>query len=1069
MFVQVFRSRIEMIHAWCFLLVVSPAISAEETVKYNRDIRPILAENCFSCHGPDSASREADLRLDERDAAIELGALVPGEPDESELVLRLFTDDQETLMPPPETKKFLTDEEKQLLKRWVQQGGEYERHWSLIPPAIVDIPSSPKDGWAKNTIDQFVLAQLNVVQLKPAPEADPRTLFRRLHLDITGLPPQPGEVDAFEQDYGRDGDEALSRWIDSLMERPTWGEHRARYWLDAARYADTHGLHFDNYREMWPYRDWVIRSFNANQPFDQFTLEQIAGDLLPDPTNDQLVATGFQRCNMTTNEGGTIDAENLANYAADRVQTLGWVFLATTTNCAQCHDHKFDAITMQDYYSLTAFFRNTTQGPKDRNNKDGGGPVISVPVESDRARSLALPGEIEELTQQRDQRREDAKPAYEKWLSELDRSEITSRLPQQDLIVHLPMTEGQGNQLQNAVAGGEAFAAIGDLEWRDGGKFGKSATMKKGRTVNLESVADFEFDQPFTVASWIRAGKDNVNGGVIARMDQDADYRGWDLYQSGRKLAVHLIDTWPTNGIKVSTESDVLEPGQWQHVLVTYDGSRKPQGIHIYVNGAKQSVKVEKDTLKPEATMRTETPTRIGQRSGDQIFEDGSLQDVRIYGRVINDKEIADIVGTGTLSLLLATVDEPALKTNKALFEHYLLKVDPDFVALVAKVNALNSESAAIKERSPITHVQKERMDMSPAANILLRGHYDTLGDKVAAETPEALHAFPEGAPRNRLGLAQWLVDPANPLTARVTVNRFWQEVFGRGLVPTSEDFGVMGTPPSHPQLLDWLSLEFQSNGWNVKEFFKLMLMSATYRQSATVTAEKIEKDRDNAWLSRGPRFRMDAEMIRDYALATSGLLSPQMYGPGTRPYQPTNIWEVVGLPGGNTRKYVQDKGENLYRRSVYNFWKRMAPPPNLEAFNAPSREVCAVRRERTNTPLQALVTLNDPQFVEAARVLAEQAMLEATQRPDSVSAEKLIVDAISRRALGRSFTPVEEQLVLQNQRKLRDHYASHAEAAEKLLSVGEAPSAKNLSPVELAAWTLVCNQVLNLDEVLNK
>ena len=1069
MFVQVFRSRIKMIHAWCFLLVVSPAISAEETVKYNRDIRPILAENCFSCHGPDSASRKADLRLDERDAAIELGALVPGEPDESELVLRLFTDDEEALMPPPETKKFLTDEEKQLLKRWVQQGGEYERHWSLIPPAMVDLPASSKDGWAKNAIDQFVLAQLNVVELKPAPEADPRTLFRRLHLDITGLPPQPGEVDAFEQDYGRDGDEALSRWIDSLMERPTWGEHRARYWLDAARYADTHGLHFDNYREMWPYRDWVIRSFNANQPFDQFTLEQIAGDLLPDPTNDQLVATGFQRCNMTTNEGGTIDAENLANYAADRVQTLGWVFLATTTNCAQCHDHKFDAITLQDYYSLAAFFRNTTQGPKDRNNKDGGGPVISVPLESDRARSLALPGEIEELTQQRDQRREDAKPAYEKWLSELDRSEITSRLPQQDLIVHLPMTEGQGNQLQNAVAGGEAFAAIGDLEWRDGGKFGRSATMKKGRTVNLESVADFEFDQPFTVASWIRAGKDNVNGGVIARMDQDADYRGWDLFQSGRKLAVHLIDTWPTNGIKVSTESDVLAPGQWQHVLVTYDGSRKPQGIHIYVNGAKQSVKVEKDTLKPEATMRTETPTRIGQRSGDQIFEDGSLQDVRIYGRVINDNEIADIVGTGTLSLLLATVDEPALKTNKALFEHYLLKVDPDFVALVAKVDALNSESAAIKARSPITHVQKERMDMSPATNILLRGHYDTLGDKVAAETPEALHAFPEGAPRNRLGLAQWLVDPANPLTARVTVNRFWQEIFGRGLVPTSEDFGVMGTPPSHPQLLDWLALEFQSNGWNVKEFFKLMLMSATYRQSATVTAEKIEKDRDNAWLSRGPRFRMDAEMIRDYALATSGLLSAQMYGPGTRPYQPTNIWEVVGLPGGNTRKYVQDKGENLYRRSVYNFWKRMAPPPNLEAFNAPSREVCAVRRERTNTPLQALVTLNDPQFVEAARVLAEQAMLEATQRPDSVSAEKLIVDTISRRALGRSFTPVEEQLVLQNQRKLRDHYASHAEAAEKLLSVGEAPPAKDLSPVELAAWTLVCNQVLNLDEVLNK
>jgi hypothetical protein len=1031
-------------------------------LEYNRDIRPILAENCFACHGPDSASRKADLRLDQREPAIELGAIDPGRPENSELIARLLTEDPELMMPPPETKKTLTPEQKELLGRWIAAGAEYQAHWSIIPPARPNLPTVDQPQWAKNEIDLFVLRRLNDAGLQPAAEADPRTLFRRLHLDITGLPPSPQQTEQFVSEYADQPDATLSKWIDCLMESPAWGEHRGRYWLDAARYADTHGLHFDNYREMWPYRDWVIRALNSNMPFDQFIVEQLAGDLLPGATEEQLIATGFQRCNITTNEGGTIAEENLALYAADRVQTFGWVFLGLTTNCAQCHDHKFDPLTIKDYYALAAFFRNTTQGAMDGNVRDGLGPVIRVPSEEDRPRWAALPGEIEAAIAVREQRRAAARSDFEQWLASVDPQSLEQAVSADGLLLRLSLAEGSGTEVTESLSG-DRFNATGEWSWIDDGKLGSAAILKPGSTLNLGDRGDFQRDQSFSYAAWVRAANDDAMGGILARMDESQDYRGWDLWQQGRSVGVHLVDKWPDNALKVVTREPALKAGEWHHVLATYDGSGKVEGIRIYVDGQLRPVNIEQNSLQPDASFKTATPLRIGQRSNGQHFDGGSVQDVRLYSRTLGEAEAAALARLAPLQSLLAKpAEERTEQQGEALFTHYLEVEDSAFQQLVQAARALEAEQATIRDRSPVTHVQKER-EGSAMANILLRGEYDQVGEQVSASTPAALHPFPQDAPANRLGLAQWVIAADNPLTARVTVNRFWQEVFGQGLVATPEDFGIMGMLPTHPELLDWLAVEFRETGWDLKKVYKRLFMSATYRQAAKVTPDKLEVDRGNELLSRGPRFRMAAEMLRDSALATSGLLSSKMFGPGVRPYQPDDIWNIVGLPGGDTREYRQDSGENLYRRSLYTFWKRMAPPPNLEAFNAPSREVCTVKRERTNTPLQALVTLNDPLFIESARQLA-QSTLTACGGDDR---QHLLT--IAERVLSRPFR--EEELVVLQADLLAylEYYQASPEDALLLLRTGESPLPDDVDAPRLAAWTMVCNSVLNLDEALNK
>ncbi|MEI6713015.1 MAG: DUF1553 domain-containing protein [Verrucomicrobiota bacterium] len=1054
-------------------LTLSQTLSAADAqISFNRDVRPILADNCFHCHGPDPATRKAGLRLDTEAGLFEKPtdekrkndppAVIRGKAEESELFKRLITKDKDDVMPPPDSHKELKPAEIALLKRWIESGANWQPHWALIPPSKAEVPAVKNGNWAKGPIDRFVLAKLESKGLAPAPEANPRELFRRLHLDVTGLPPHPSDVDAFANEYANGADEAVARWVDRLMQSPSWGEHRARYWLDAARYSDTHGLHFDNYREMYPYRDWVIRAFNANKSFAEFTVEQIAGDLLPQPREDQLIATGFQRCGLTTNEGGTIAEENLATYAAERVQTMGWVFLGLTLNCCQCHDHKFDPFTMRDFYSMAAFFRNTKQGAFDGNNREGNGPVIVLPSPKDRERWDALPGIIKTTTTQRDERRKAAEGDFKAWLAKVDVPTLEGELPSKDLAVHALLNEGAGNDIKLAGCAAGNVHSEKDLEWEAGGKYGAALSVKKGGTVNLGNVAEFESNKAFSYGAWVKTAKAEGSGAVLSRMNSAEGNRGYDLFVQGKTLAVHIANTFPDNGLKV-TAANVLKAGVYQHVFMTYNGSGKGSGVKLFVDGKEVKVKVEKDTLKAGATIASGVPFYVGQRSSGAVLEGASVQDVRVYSRKLAEKEVADLAMFPALQKALEGGDKRSPQQRGSLQDYFLTHHDASYQELDQKLASAQSEKDAIKARSAVTHVQEENMDKMPMANILARGAYNKPGEEVAAMPPAVLHPLPEGAPKNRMGLAKWLVADNNPLTVRVSVNRFWQEVFGQGIVKSVEDFGVMGAEPSNQALLDWVSADFRENGWNVQRLFKQILTSATYRQAAVLTPEKLEKDRDNALLSRGPRFRMDAEMLRDYALVSSGLMSSKMYGPGTRPYQPEGIWDVVGLPGADTRNYVQDKGENLYRRTVYNFHKRMAPSPNMETFNLTSREFSCVRRERTNTPLQALVTLNDPQFVEAARQLAQTALERAGE--DQAKA----LDFISRRVLGRVLSE-KERIVLQDTCKtFITYYQEKPEDAASLIKVGDSIASTKVAPPLLAAWTMVCNEVLNLDETLNK
>jgi mono/diheme cytochrome c family protein len=1033
-------------------------------VAFNQDIRPILAEACFHCHGPDPGTRKAGLRLDTEAGFFtakegEKATVLKGKPEESPLFQRLISKDEEEIMPPPESHKTLKPEQIALVKAWIAEGAPWQPHWSLIKPERAPVPVVKNSAWVKTPIDAFVLAKLEAQHLTPAVEADAYALIRRVSLDLTGLPPTPELLKLYTSKAvaGKLPDAAYNELVDELLKKPSYGEHRARYWLDAARYADSHGLHFDKAREIWPYRDWVVKAFNRNQPFDQFTMEQIAGDLLPKPSEDQLIATGFQRCNTTTNEGGTIDEENLANYANDRVQTLGWVYMGLTTNCSQCHDHKFDPITQRDYYSLAAFFRNTTQKPKDGNVKDGLGPILVIPTEKDRPRWTALPNEIASAKTKMGENRKQAAPEFDQWLTSAKPADLDKDVPSKGLVAHLPLNEGVGSEVTGVCGATKTFKATGEVSWKPDGKIGPAPVMKPGGTFEIGAVGDFEKNQSFSYGAWVRAGKLGVNGAVLARMDEKGQYRGWDLWQADRSFAVHIVSTWPNDALKVTTKKPSVRPGVWQHVFVTYNGSSKAQGVKIYINGEEQELKYETNGLK--GSIKTSTPTRVGQRSHVQVFHEGGVQDVRIYERALTAAEVITISKVGPLREMLAT-SKRGPKQKEALFEHYLATRHAGYQAADATNKKLEAERTEIEKRSPLTHIQEEKKDSMPMANILMRGQYDKVGEAVEAAVPAALGRLPADAPKNRLGLAQWLIAADNPLSARVTVNRFWQELFGSGLVKTSEDFGIMGSAPTHPELLDWLAVDFRENGWDVKRLFKMLVTSSTYRQAALITQEKIDKDRDNSLLSRGPRFRMDAEMIRDYALVASSSLSPTMGGPGTMPYQPENVWEVVGM---GTEKYTQDKGENLYRRTLYNFWKRMAPPASMDIFNAPSREVSCVRRDRTNTPLQALVTMNDPQFIEAARNMAQHT-LNSVKADDSA---KLAV--IAERLLCRPLKSAELDILKASLTELRAHYNANAPDAEALVKVGESKADEKLPKSELAAWTMVCNQLMNLDEVLNK
>jgi hypothetical protein len=1037
-------------------LVLTGAAPRAAEISFNRDVRPILSDKCFACHGFDPKTREADRRIDTAEGAYAdidgIRAIVPGDLAKSDAWVRIISDDKDEVMPPPKSHKTLTAEEKETLKRWIEQGAKYQRHWAFEPPQRAPQPAVKDKAWVRNPVDAFVLAGLERAGLAPAPEADRRALARRVSLDLLGLPPTPEEVEAFVKDAAPD---AYERLVAKLMARPQWGEHRGRYWLDAARYADTHGLHFDKYREIWPYRDWVIAAFNRNQRFDEFTVEQLAGDLFPKPTREQLIATGFHRCNPTTNEGGTIDEENLANYAHDRVSTTSWVWLGLTANCASCHDHKFDPITSKDFYSMAAFFRNTTQPPKDGNIEDTK-PVVYLPLPGDEKRFAQLGAETAKARTHLAARRPDATRDFEVWLKVAKPEDV--EVNTDALVVRLPLDEGAVEVRAETAKGETTFTATGPIDWRDEGRFGRAPAFTNGSHFILGDLADFERDQPFSIAAWVNVPENSRGGSIVARLDDRSGAQGWELYLDGTKYAVQLAAREPAGAVRAVTRANTVRPGKWQHVLATYDGSGEAGGLRLYVDGRPQTLVPTGNPLK--GSTRAAVPLRLGQREKRGIFQGGQTQDVRIYARELTAGEARSLPNESSLRAAFAVA--PAKRTpaqRSALLNFYIDNLDAPSLGMAAHIAALEDEDADIRERATVSHIQEEKAGSEPMAHVLMRGAYDKEGEKVGPAGFSALHPMPPDAPKNRLGLAQWIVAPENPLTARVTVNRFWQEVFGTGIVRTAEDFGSQGDSPVHPELLDWLAVEFRESGWDVKKLFTLLVTSATYRQAATTTPEKLAKDPHNRLLSRGPRFRMDAEMIRDYALATSSTLSLKMGGPGTKPYQPPNVWEVVGV---NTEKYVQDKGESLYRRTVYNFWKRMAPPASMDIFNAPARETCVVRRERTNTPLQALVTLNDPQFVEASRRLAETAWKESGDRTAAL-------DRIAARVLLRPLSDAEREVVTRTMSDLERDFAANAQGAKAYLSVGDTKPDPNFPAPQLAALTMVANQLLNLDEALNK
>ncbi|MCH2594823.1 MAG: DUF1553 domain-containing protein [Pirellulales bacterium] len=1031
-------------------------VSADTHLQYNRDIRPILFDACISCHGRDSAAREADLRLDQREMAVEREVIVPGNPDASELVHRIFHEDASERMPPPETKKQLTDEQKATLERWIREGAEYQPHWSLIPPEKPTQPKVANSWWVKNPIDSFVAAKLEEVGLPPAEEANRRTLARRVSLDLTGLPPTPETVESFVEDKSADAYEKL---VDRFIRSPHWGEHRARYWLDLARYADTHGLHFDNYREMWTYRDWVIKAFNQNLPFDQFTIESLAGDLLENATLDQQIASGFNRCNITSNEGGSIEEELLVLYTRDRTETTAVAWLGLTAGCAVCHDHKFDPISQREFYELAAFFNNTTQSGMDGNLK-ASPPVTAVPLEEDREDWNQLHEQLLPIQHKLDDRRREARNTFEVWLAETTLDDIDRDIPEQDLHFAAAL-DIQQEQIHYTVAGQSHSAELPTTaEWHEGPLGKKAIHLKQGQVLESPEVGDFEGDQPFSIATWIKLSENARFASLIARMEEGVPkVRGWDVWIENGRIGMHLVHKWPSDAIKVSS-SPFLQANKWHHVVMTYDGSRRGKGFKIYVNGIEDELSIGTDTLK--SSIRTEVPFKVGQRHNSRLVSDATIADLRIYARELEESEIS-ILGSPEL---FAVFEQPASQRQQVdtdrLYTWWLKTLDPVFIQLHADQKDLKQKESEIRDRGTVAYVMCERKD--PAmAHLLHRGGYSQRREQLSPDTPDVLPDFPDDFPRNRLGLARWLFLPNQPLTARVTVNRCWQELFGTGLVRTAGDFGVSGELPSHPQLLDWLDDEFRESGWNLKHLYKLMVMSATYRQIARTTRAKLAADPGNRMLSRGPRFRMDGEMVRDYALSASGLLVNKIGGPSVKPYQPPGVWEAVAMIESNTRDYQQDEGEALYRRSLYTFWKRAAPPASMETFNAPNREHCVMVRERTNTPLQALVTLNDPQFVEAARHLATHAL----QRSKPEFQDR--IQWLGRRILGRPFRSEEIPVLQDSFAALLVHYQAHFEAAEQLLTVGDSEFDGSLPPDELAAWTMMVNAIMNLDEVLNK
>ena len=1254
----------------------------QASINYNLDIRPILADNCYACHGPDAKTRQANLRLDTKAGAFSepsgYPVIVPSKPEESELHLRIVSNDDTYRMPPADFNKTLTPVQIEAITQWIREGAKWEEHWAFTTPVSSTPSDVQNEDWVRNPIDAFILSRLEKEGLQPASEADKRTLIRRLSFDLTGLPPTREEIHQFLAD---DSPEAYEKVIDAFMAKPEYGEHLARFWLDVARYGDTHGLHLDNYREMWPYRDWVIEAFNKNMPFDQFTIEQLAGDLLPEPTLEQRIATGFNRCHVTTSEGGSINAEYFVRYAIDRANTTSTVWMGLTVGCAQCHDHKYDPITQKEFYQLYAYFNNITENAMDGNRKDSP-PVVKLPTTEQEAELAAFDVQITELDAQtktpipeldatqiawenRMPRWTTLKPTslYSKGGATLEALEDNSILasgtnPEQEtyeVIVDLPPGKWSAVRLEgikdaSLPKSGIGRSSNGNVVLTDFAVFiappaaesdespvaessdgdadpetqteGETTEAEAGSTpavdadaeaqventpdaevqaestpdadVNAEAQAEgtstddasvenedetAEVADPWTHVQIVQAWADheqvmgeNNLGGVIANAIDDKPETGWALdRRNENRQAIFLVAApFGTEGgrlkIRLKHEFDLRQKQLGRFRLALTDAATVyPIGSKIGLGNwhaagpftaehgnlafyqvyepetkgvnAGDTFKVNDKTIKWEQQSHWVDEQVhndiVGENSATYIFRNissvtqqrallhiGSNDALKVWmngtellsknvqrDAAADQEQVQVELKPGNNTLLLKIVNysgpsgfyfrmesaPPMLPANivdiagtsrgeretaqkDQIRDYYRANITldksinenahrafADLKEVFADLAETRQKRTTLDGSLTTTLVMQERPEPR-GAYVLARGEYQHPGEEVYPQTPAVLSSMPEDATPNRLGFAKWLLSPEHPLTARVAINRYWQDIFGAGIVKTAEDFGTQGTPPVHPELLDWLATEFIASGWDVQTMLKLMLTSSTYRQSAQVTPEKLARDADNMLLSRAPRYRFDAETVRDNALALSGLLYPKIGGPSVKPPQPGGLWKAVGFSGSNTDTFVKDTGaDKVYRRSLYTFWKRTAPPPQMNILDAPSREACTIRRERTNTPMQALMLMNDPQFFEAARAFAERTVKEGGETPQ----ERIAY--LFEAATARLPKPREEALLLETFQIHYQELAANPEAAKELITIGESTPDETLDAVEVAAWTMIANLILNLDEVLNK
>lgn len=1030
------------------LCMIWSGILPANEIEFNRDVRPILSAHCYHCHGPDEATREADLRIDREEG---IATVFAGGLQESSAWERIISEDADLKMPPPDAHKDLKPAQMETLRKWIEQGAKFAGHWSLIPPTKPELPDVSQPDWARSPIDAFILARLDELGLAPSPEATREQLLRRVTLDLTGLPPTIEEIDAFLAD---DSSDAYERVVDRLLTSPHYGERMAVMWMDAARYGDTSVFHADGPRDMWPWRDWVINAYNDNMSFRDFTIEQLAGDLLPEASTSQKVATGFLRNNATTDEGGAIAEEFRVDYAVDRVKTTSMIWLGLSLECAQCHNHKYDPITQDEYYQFFAYFNQASDpGMQTRNGNQS--PVVDLYDEERLKRAETVKTDLERLKVRREEHRAAAEPEFLKWLTQAASKVESQPLLPEDMVLHAALDGENGEPVQNAVNAKSTGLVQGANE-RQPGKFGQAFHLTGNNYIDFPDVGDFERTDSFSFGAWIKP-EGAGNGAAVARMNNANAYRGYDILVSNGVVQVHIIHSWPVNAIKVRTKNKI-KPDEWQHIWVTYDGSSKASGVKIYFDGTSQEWEIEQDSLTE--TIRAKVPFAIGRRNPGSNFK-GLVDEVRVFPRALAESEVAALAGTDLITPLLAKQDRtPADLTT--LRYHYLNTQDQTYLKLNQDLSKLESEVAELTKPHVNVMIMQDVPQMRETF-VLDRGNYASpLNDRpVAPNVPAALPPMPADYPANRLGLARWLTHSDHPLVARVTVNRYWSQLFGRGLVKTVEDFGAQGDWPSHPALLDWLAVDFVEHGWDVKRTIKQMVMSATYRQSSRMTPQLLEADPENLYFARGPRFRLHAEFIRDVALASSGLLVEQIGGPGVKPYQPAGLWNEVSL-NGNLR-FVQDQGEANYRRSLYTYWKRSSPAPAMTTFDAPTRETCTLRRARTNTPLQALVTLNDQQFVEAARVLAERVLLK---NESSVSQQ---IELAYRLATGGRPSPAVAKILDDAYLQERDYYQGHPEAAGALLKIGGAPRDESIDPSSHAAMTIITSMILNLDETLTR